>query len=164
MRVGRGWNRAIVAIVVIGLVGVIALTAELRYGKRDTPKVAPVAGNVLDGYTPFGGVALLTIPAGRTWAGTLSIEGSLRNAGGSAAIDAAAIISTTGDGVIPAAGPLLDLRLSVANSSAGSPGNQSVGQVIQPFTVFATGHGPVTLTTFASNLTQVSFAASGALL
>jgi hypothetical protein len=164
MKNGRDWTSVVVTVVLVGLIGGIAVFADIRYSRKDAPKVTPVPGNSLDGYTQFGGATLLTIPAGRTWVGTLTIEGSLRNAGGSAAIDAAAIISTEGEGAIPAAGPILDLRVSVANSVGGAGGNQSFGNISQPFTIFATGHAPVTLITFASKFTQASFIASGALI
>jgi hypothetical protein len=122
----------------------------------------PAAANVLDGWLNAAGT-LLTIPAGRTWIGTISIAATLVNAAGGAAAGARPTISTAGAGVVPAAGAVLGCDLSVAVSAAAANGNQDSNFVSQRLVVVAPGGNAVTLAAAASTSTTASFAATGEL-
>jgi hypothetical protein len=133
---------------------------EINPGSLAPAALSPA--NILDGWTNVAGT-LLTIPAGRTWIGVISITASLVNAAGAAAASARPTISTAGAGVIPAAGTILGCDLSVAISAAAANGNQDSNSVSQRLVVIAPAGNAVTLTTAASTSTTASFAATGEL-
>lgn len=99
---------------------------------------------------------LLTIPAGRTWVGSLAISGTNTAAAGATAI---ATIATAGSGVIPAAGALLKVHCSTVGTTAGlAAANNNISDVV----VVAPAANSVTLTltnstatTFTSDATAV---------
>jgi hypothetical protein len=99
---------------------------------------------------------LLTIPAGRTWVGSIALAATNSAASGATAI---ASISTAGTGVTPAAGALLKVHCSTVGTTAGlASQNNEIG----PVTVVAPTGNSVTLTltnstatTFTSDATAV---------
>lgn len=99
---------------------------------------------------------LLTIPAGRTWVGSIALAGTNSAAAGATAI---ATIATAGTNVIPAAGPLLKVHCSTVGTTAGlASQNNAISDVV----VVAPAANSVTLTltnstatTFASDATAV---------
>jgi hypothetical protein len=84
----------------------------------DTPNPA----NVLHGETAAI-ATIITVPAGRTWRGTLVIAGAVAAAAGAAAINAIANIKVNGTGSVPTAGTnLLTLPLSTPVVAAATAG------------------------------------------
>lgn len=90
----------------------------------------PVAANILNGtldLTASGGpTTILTVPAGRTWKGTVYVSCSISVAGGSATNGSAAgFLSTSGAGAVPSgtfAGISCKAGANVATGTAGSEG------------------------------------------
>jgi hypothetical protein len=126
----------------------------------------PVAANVLDGFTRFGSTVLITVPAGRTWIGMVGISGTLVDAPAAGATNASAGITTTGTGVIPAAGTYVELVLTApaAGTILNAGGTGTSGSITMPMVVVAPVGNAVTLTTAFFNMTQASYFALGCLV
>lgn len=117
-----------------------------------TPRVpAPTAilGNTLVVATA---TTLITIPAGRTWQGSVAAEAS------ATAAAASAVISTAGTGVVPAAGNLLVVD---ALGAAGGLGDSNANNMANVY-VSAPAGNAVTLT--ATIVGTGSCSANGILL
>lgn len=126
----------------------IGATAALPAGANPA---LPTSTNVLDGFANVqtsGTTTLITIPAGRTWVGTIGGAAATSNAGATAAAaTASASITTAGAGVTPAAGSYLRVDAVVgANVAGGTVGDQdSTGVAGQPFQVTAPAGNSVTV-------------------
>lgn len=141
----RGWLSAIWT----KLNGTLATTVS---GTVATSAAAPVAADVLGAVatvTATGGpTTLITIPAGRTWVGTVAVNVSAANAAANATAGRAlGYISTAGTNVTPAAGALIavDARCG-ANAATGTVGSQSSNSDRQNVVVIAPAGNDVTLT------------------
>lgn len=130
------------------------------------------AANVLSGFQTFAATTaattVITIPAGRTWRGTVSISVACQNAGANAATaQATGLVTTAGAGVIPAAGSYFRCdALAGANVAAGTVGDSGDNFLSSPFTVVAPAANPVTIqatATVTGSGGQVSVTATGAL-
>ena len=132
----------------------------------------PGGNDILDGLQTFAATAaattVITVPAGRTWTGTIAISCACQNAGANAATaQATGIVSTAGAGVLPAAGNYLRCdALAGANVAAGTVGDSGDNFLSSPFTVVAPLGNAVTVqaaATVAGSGGQVSVSAIGAL-
>lgn len=111
---------------------------------------------------------IITIPAGRTWVGTIGISADIgANAASTTAGQALGLIATAGTGVTPAAGTVLPCEARAgANAATGTSGTQGSNSVTIPITVIAPAGNSVTLTgasTIAGSNGRVDYVASGAL-
>jgi hypothetical protein len=109
------------------------------------------AATVLAGFQTFaattGATTVITVPAGRTWSGWVSLSVTVANAGANAVAAAATgTLTTAGAGVTPAAGTYLRCdAFAGANVAAGTVGDQDASTVSMPFVVAAPAGNPVTL-------------------
>ena len=140
------------------------------------PAVAPggaSAANILDGFSLVtatqAATTFLTVPAGRTWVGTVEILADVANAGANAVAGVAqGIVSVAGAGAAPPAGNIMACTAragaNVAAGTVGSQGSNNSGP--QPLTIVAPGGNAVTLqltTTVAGTNGEVSVSAIGSL-
>lgn len=132
----------------------------------------PAAANVLAGFQSFSvstaATTVITVPAGRTWVGTLAITcACLEAAAGTAAPQATGIVTTAGVGVTPAAGTYLRCdALGGSNLAGGTAGTGGNNAVATPFVVVAPGGNSVTVqaaSTCVGTGTVVSVTAIGLL-
>lgn len=135
---------------------------------------APAAANVLAGYQSFtsttAATTIVTVPAGRTWAGEINVNCVAAIAAASAtAGQATGIITTAGANVTPTAGTYLgcDGRAgaNAATGTVGSNGQDSADAT--DFVVIAPAGNAVTLqctSTNAGNFSRVTCAANGRLI
>lgn len=130
------------------------------------------AANVLVGYQTFtattGATTLITVPAGRTWVGTVGVACAVTTtAGSSTAGQARAVVTVAGAGVTPAAGTIMAAEAkSGANAVTGLVGTQGHRSASLPFTVVAPGGNAVTIqvtTTITGTAGVVDSTATGAL-
>jgi hypothetical protein len=134
---------------------------------------SPVApADVLAGYQGFAATTaattVITVPAGRTWVGTVTIQcAAAEVAAGLVAATATGIVSTAGVGVTPAAGTVLRCdALVAANAAGGTISADSASSVSQPLIVVAPAGNPVQVqaaATIAGTAGQVNVTASGVL-
>lgn len=108
--------------------------------------------NILAGFQTFGAsggpTTIITVPAGRTWVGTISASASTDEvAAGAIAGQALMVVTTAGAGVVPAAGTILACQaLAGANAATGLSGTQganTTGPI--PFTIVAPAGNAVTV-------------------
>jgi hypothetical protein len=125
---------------------------------------APASANILAGVATANAAMIITIPAGRTWVGTVSLSASVVVASAGAAVTASARVSTAGTGVVPAAGDYLRLDLNAPASAAAAAGTKDSGQISTPMTVVAPAGNAVTLVLNVTNTTVQSASANGALI
>lgn len=124
-------------------------------GTRFPPQTDTPSANILDGLVTFnasgGPTLLITVPAGKTWVGTVSISTACQNAGANAALaQATGSVATAGAGVAPAAGTYLRATaLAGANVAAGTVGDSGDNFLSTPFVVVAPAGNAVTLTATA---------------
>jgi hypothetical protein len=121
------------------------------------------AANILDGLVTAAGT-LLTVPAGRTWVGTIQANGTVTTATGGAQAAATVSVATAGAGVIPAAGTYVQLSLVAPASAASSSGTAAAGEVDIQLQVVAPSANAVTLTVANSGMTAFAVSAIGNLL
>lgn len=99
--------------------------------------------NVLDGFQAVtattGATTLVTVPLGRTWVGTVSMNAGVTVAAASAtAGNAQAILSLSGAGSTPAAGNYFQVNaVAGANAATGLVGSDGNDSLSSPFTVVA---------------------------
>jgi hypothetical protein len=134
---------------------------------------APVAANILDGFVSHtattGATTVITVLAGRTWVGTVSIATTTSVAAASAtAGQARGVVATAGTNVTPAAGTVgaCEARCG-ANAATGTVGSQSSNSVQFPLTVIAPAGNSVTVTlasTIAGTAATVDCSCTGALI
>jgi hypothetical protein len=138
-------------------------------GKIEGPTAA---ADILSGFQTFAATTaattLITIPAGRTWVGTISVSVACQNAAANAATaQATGVVTTAGAGVTPAAGSYFRCdALAGANVAAGLVGDSGDNFLSSPFTVAAPVGNSVTVqvaATVSGSSGQVSASAIGAL-
>lgn len=126
-------------------------------GQVKTLVAAPIAVNVLAGRQTFAATTaattLLTVPAGRTWCGTIGASVSCRNtAAATVAGQAKAEFTTVGTGVTPAAGTYLVVDAQAGgNAATGTVGSQAANFGSTPFTVVAPAGNSVTVAVASTN-------------
>lgn len=126
---------------------------------------APDPANILAGLATANAGTIITIPAGRIWSGMVTITGSILVAPASVnAISASARVSTSGTGVIPAAGDYVRLDLASAGSALSSVGTGANSSISAPLIVAAPSGNSVTLVLNVTNTNTQSASASGILL
>lgn len=132
----------------------------------------PSGADIVDGLQTFaatgGPTTVVTVPAGRTWVGTIAISCACSNAGANAvAAVATGVVSVAGAGASPAAGNYLRCDAQAgANVAAGTVGDSGDNFLSSPFTVQAAVGTPATIqatATIAGTAGQVSVSAIGAL-
>lgn len=117
-----------------------------------TASGAPTAANVLVGFLSFaattGATTLLTVPAGRTWVGTIAATCAVGIAAASStAGQARAAFATAGTGVTPAAGTVAACEAKAgANAATGTVGSNGSARLALPLTVVAPAGNSVTVT------------------
>lgn len=133
---------------------------------------ATSAANVLDGFQSFtattAATTLITVPAGRTWVGTVGVACAASIAAASAtAGQARAVVTVAGAGATPAAGTLFAVEARAgANAATGTVGSNGHAAQSAPLTVIAPAGNAVTVqvaTTQAGTYTVVDAFAAGAL-
>lgn len=107
--------------------------------------------------TTTGAATLLTVPAGKTWEGTVAVSATGSKAAAATGNgEVAGVIATAGTGVVPTAGTVFAVRAYIGAGAvgglAGAQGSQ-FGSV--PLTVVAPAGNTVTLT-LASTLGNVT--------
>jgi hypothetical protein len=88
----------------------------------------PVSGDILSGNSTTNNGTIITIPAGRTWVGSINISGSVVIPAAQAnAADARPNVTSQGTNVTPAAGTFLAKAICQvgANAAAGTVGGSS---------------------------------------
>jgi hypothetical protein len=130
------------------------------------------AADILAGFQTFAATTaattVITVPAGRTWVGTVSISVACSNAGANAvAAVATGLVTTAGAGATPAAGSYLRCDAQAgANVAAGTVGDSGDNFLSSPFILVAPTGNAVTLqatATIAGTAGQVSVTAVGTL-
>lgn len=130
------------------------------------------AANVLVGFQSFtattAATTVLTVPAGRTWVGTVGVACSVANAAANATAGVSrAVVTTAGAGATPAAGTILAVEAKCgANAATGTVGSQNAVRQALTFTVVAPGGNAVTIqcaTTVTGTAGVVDVTATGAL-
>lgn len=116
----------------------------------ETVTAAPTAENLLGGALSHAATTasatLLTVPAGRTWSGTVSIAAAAATAAGSATEgQARAVVSTAGAGAAPSGTVAAAEARSAPNAATGTVGNAGSTTVTVPVVVVAPAGNPVTL-------------------
>jgi len=136
-----------------------------------TPAV-PTAANILDGQrtdvATTAAATLITVPAGRTWIGTVAISCVATEAAAGAAVAFAdGVLTTAGAGVTPAAGAVFEVQaLAAANAATGTVGSQSAVFGSIRLVVVAPGGNAVTVqaaSTISGGSSKVAFSAIGEL-
>jgi hypothetical protein len=131
------------------------------------------AANVLNGFGSFtattAATTVITVPANRTWVGTVGVSCTTAIAAASAtAGQARAVITVAGVGVTPAAGTILAAEARAgANATTGTVGTQGHRSITAPLTVIAPVGNAVTVqvtSTIAGTYGVVDAWASGALI
>lgn len=131
---------------------------------------APAATDVLAGFLSHAATtaaaALITVPAGRTWTGTISVAAAASTAAGVAAAgQARAVVTTAGVGAIPAGTLMAAEARSAANAATGTSGDSNSTALSVPVVVVAPAGNAVTVQV-ASTITTgvVDVSASGMLV
>lgn len=134
---------------------------------------APGAADILVGHQAFtasGGTTVITVPAGRTWVGQITIACDVGIAAASAvAGQALGLVSTVGAGATPAAGNHLSCEARAgANGATGTVGSSGAATVVVPdFYVVAPAGNAVTVdmtATIAGTNGRVAVFATGRLV
>lgn len=135
-----------------------------------TTSGAPAAANILNGFLTFAATTaattLITVPAGRTWTGTVAVScAASTTAAATAAGQARAVVSVAGVGVTPAAGTVLAVEAkAAANAATGTSGDSAANSLSAPLVVVAPAGNAVTVQVATTVTTgTVDAAASGSL-
>jgi hypothetical protein len=123
----------------------------------------PDPSNILCGLATSNAATIITIPAGKTWVGTIVLSASVAVASGGATINASARVSTAGTGVVPAAGDYVRVDLSAPASVAAGLGTGATQDIQSPMIVTAPAGNTVTLVLNVTNTTTQSASAIGTL-
>lgn len=131
---------------------------------------APAAANIRHGYLSFAATAaattLVTVPAGRTWTGTLAVACATTTTAASVTAGVArAVVSVAGAGAIPAGTVFAVEARAAANAATGTAGDSGNSTLDCPLTVAAPAGNAVTIQV-AATITNgvVDVTATGALV
>lgn len=131
---------------------------------QGAPQTADIVVGTLSHTVTTGAAALLTVAAGRTWRGSVTVSVAISKAGAASGNgEAIGVIATAGAGVTPAAGTILTCRAYAgANVVAGTAGSQGNNGVTSEVVVVAPAGNSVTLTlaTTINNATDAAVDAS----
>lgn len=128
------------------------------------PPFVPNAASILAGVATTNGGTIITVPAGQTWMGTVTLSASVLVAVGGAAVSASARVSTAGTGVLPAAGDYLRLDLGAPAAGTALAGSSANNGVAGTMVVTAPSGNSVTLVLNTTNTTTQSASAMGYLV
>lgn len=140
-------------------------------GSVGTTAASPAAADVVVGHLAHtattAAAAFLTVAAGKTWRGTVTITCDVAViAGDATAGRALGVVATAGTGVTPSAQTVLSCEArcgaNAATGTVGSQGNNAVA--IEAFVLIAPAGNSVTLTgdtTIAGTNGRVSYSANG---
>lgn len=129
------------------------------------PPFNPDPSNILVGLAIANGGTIITVPAGRTWYGLVTLSGALTTAAAAVGANGSVRASTAGAGAVPAAGDYVRLDLAAPGGVLGAlVGSQDSGQIQQSLYVSAPATNAVTLVMNSTNTTVQSASASGILL
>jgi hypothetical protein len=140
---------------------------------RTIPGQLEAAADIVDGFATFAvttaATTLITVAAGTTWQGTVSLNCSCANAGANAVqAQATAVVSVSGAGATPAAGNYLRCSAYAgANVAAGTVGDSAANSINVPFTVVAGAGAPALIqvaTTQAGTVSEVNASCIGQLI
>lgn len=139
-------------------------------GAVATFSAAPAAASILAGSQSYTATqvatTIITIPAGNTWVGKVSISASVANTAGTGttAGQALGVVTTVGAGTTPAAGQQFDCEARAgANAATGTVGSQGANSCTIDLIV-SCASGTCTLagaSTQAGTASRVSFSAAG---
>lgn len=137
-------------------------------GRPTTPQGADILDGMLTFSATTGNTGLITVPAGRTWSGVITIQcAATVTAAGTVAGQATGVVLTAGVGAIPAAGNWIRCdALAGANAAGGTVGADASATVTTPFTAQAPVGNSINIsanTTIAGGPGQVNYTAVGAL-
>lgn len=133
---------------------------------------AATAANILTGtfnvLATTAATTVITVPAGRTWVGTVAISCACATAAaGTTAGQARAVVTTAGTGVTPAGTVVACDARNGANAATGTVGSQAANSLSVPLTVIAPAGNSVTVqaaSTIAGSAASVDVACVGALV
>jgi hypothetical protein len=134
--------------------GAAPATVPVAAGK---PATADIIVGQLSHTTTTGATTLLTIAAGKTWQGVITVcAAGSKAAATTGSGEVKATIATAGTNVTPAAGTVMIVRAQMgANAATGVTGTQGNSTVTMPITVNAPVGNSVTLT-LQTDLTAVT--------
>lgn len=121
------------------------------------------ANSILCGLAIANGATIITIPAGKTWVGVVTISGCVAVGTGGGQALASARVATAGATVTPPAGEYGRLDLVAPASVLAAIGTAAEGSVHVPLVV-AAGANPATLVFNFTGMTAASASASGFIL
>lgn len=120
------------------------VTANAGTGNFIVKPYSPAGADLLSGGASVANsttqTTIITVPAGRTWRGSISV--SLNNIGGANSTFNTAVITTLGAGAFPAAGTNI---MTLASNAKGQTGGD-VSRTINDIHVIAPGGNSVTIT------------------
>jgi len=119
--------------------------------------------DILCGSTTTSGGTIITIPAGRSWRGRVSLSASVVVATGGGAVNASARVSVAGAGSDPVAGDYLRMDLQAPASVLGAVGTGDSGHTSTDMFVTAPAGNTVALVLNTTNTTAQSASANGTL-
>lgn len=117
----------------------------------------------LCGSTTTNGGTIITIPAGRSWRGHVTLSATVAVAPGGAAVVASARVSVVGANSTPPAGDYLRVDLQAPASVLGAVGTGGSGTNGAPMFVTAPDANSVDLVLNTTNTTMQSASANGTL-
>lgn len=149
----------------------VGLQADAAGNLRTAPQ-RPTATDIVAGLlshtSTTSAATIVTVAAGRTWVGSVTISCDVGVAAASAtAGQALGIVSTAGTGVVPAAGTYIACEARAgANAATGTVGSSGSNSITVPFTVVAPVGNVVTIqgaSTIAGTNGRVDYSAAGVL-
>jgi|SRR5882757_3421686 len=120
-------------------------------------------GDALCGNATTNGGTILTIPAGTSWKGTVTLSATVQIGSGGAAVMASARVSIAGAGAMPPAGDYLRVDLQAPASILGAIGTGDSGSMMSDMFITA-GASPVTLVLNTTGTSSQSASANGRIL
>lgn len=132
---------------------------------RDVRQSAPFAADIRGGRGALAGDVILTVPAGRTWRGTVHLTAQASQAIGAAAAVHTADINLAGVGATPAPGTLLSVAVAVpATTATATEGAAGRDDVSMPLTIVAAGVDATLTIAASAGVTAVRASARGELI
>ena len=141
-------------------------------GTQRVIQAGPASADILVGHQAFtattAATTIITIPANRTWVGTVTVTCDVANIAAAVAVgQALGVITTVGANAVPAAGTVFSCEARCgANAAAGTVASQGSCTASTPMVV-ATGAATATLaltSTQAGTNSRVAATASGVLI
>ena len=127
------------------------------------PPFIPDPSNILCGLATASGGTLITVPAGKTWQGTVTMTASVVVAAAGSALNASARVSTLGVGAQPPPGDYIRIDLGAPAGAAAVAGTADSGMVSSPMLLAAPAGNSVSLVLNTTGTTAQSASAVGVL-